>query len=99
MKAAALALLVAGCASLSPGQDVVIGCKTADVATTMYALRHGAVEANPLMHAVLAHGILPFLLIEGVVTWFLVRHYNEAPAIITVASCAPPAWNLLQFAR
>ncbi len=47
-----VALLTNGCAVLTSPHTFAV-CKAADVGTTIYALQHGAVEANPLMAGII----------------------------------------------
>jgi hypothetical protein len=82
-----------------------LGLQLCDVATTLAFLRHGVAEANPLITAVMALVVSPWLALAliklggcalGVYAWKsrrtrLLRHAN-----LFFAACV--AWNLLALA-
>lgn len=53
----AIVLMLQGCAILGD-KRVAAGCQVADGLTSAYALKHGAVEANPLLSGLSPAGIL-----------------------------------------
>lgn len=101
IRALILALLLNGCAVLSD-RRVAAGCQVADGLTTYYALKHGAVEANPLLSGIGPTGILVLKLAFAYIAW---RVFNPAErkqekvdkfaaGAVSVMGCLPAVNNL-----
>ena len=92
------ALLLSGCATLQTPQASV-GCQVADVATTAIALHAGAVEMNPVAHALIGSVGWPgFLAVKIGVGLWLAHEAKKAPTVVAVANmatCAVAVHNLL----
>lgn len=93
MKLALVAMLLGGCAALgSPA--ATYGCQGADVATTLYAVHHGAVEANPIMAPLVAHPAV-FIAAKLALAWGLVRWAStEQRAAVNVVTCGVAIHNV-----
>lgn len=87
----ALVLLLGGCSALASREATVV-CQAADVVSTYHAVRHGAIERNPLWKGVISHlGWGGFLLGKVAVTLVLLEYHEElgqSGALINAASCA-----------
>lgn len=82
-KSILILLLLSGCATL---QDVAVSpnttavCSAADVATTAFALHHGAVESNPVIKLLLKpFGIFGYAAFSGFIVYEIYEHYKEIP--------------------
>ena len=76
-----------------------VGCQVADAATTIAAVKRGAVEMNPLFKSTLQHRLWAgFLAEKGIVIWLGIIAWDhitpEAKTGFNVASCLPPINNL-----
>lgn len=68
---------------------IVIALQAADALSTLYAFKHGAVEANPVMRKLMdTLGTVPGLLLPKVVYGGLVWFYRDALTIEAVAVVA-----------
>lgn len=68
---------------------LLIALQTADVLSTLYAFRNGAVEANPFMHKLMdTLGTVPGLLLPKVIYGALLWFYRDALTIEAVAVVA-----------
>ena len=87
-------LLLSGCAQLA-SDGAIIGCQAADVGTTAYALRHGAVEANPLLQNMNIGTMLAVkaLLAWGIVT-FVPKQDVVARSTLNVLACGTAIHNI-----
>lgn len=84
-----------GCAALGSAQ-ATYGCQAADAATTLYAVRHGAVEANPLMAGVLHLGALPFVLAKLGIAYVLTEYTRpEFRAPVNALTCGVAVHNVM----
>ena len=64
----------------------IVALQAADVLSTLYAFRHGAVEANPVMRKLMdTLGTVPGLLLPKVVYGGLVWFYRDALTVEAVA--------------
>lgn len=98
-------LMLAGCAStkeLSVG-EVAAGCKAADSASTLYLLRHGGQELNPVMDIFLRMGTVPFLAAQAAVVW-AIWHYQDQmspgqKSASIVVTCFPAVHNVVGIVR
>ena len=68
---------------------LIVALQVADVLSTLYAFRNGAVEANPVMRKLMdTLGTVPGLLLPKVVYGGLVWFYRDALTIEAVAVVA-----------
>lgn len=88
--------LVSACAPLQH-REIFVACETLDTATTLYAVRIGAVESNPLMVSLVAHPVF-FVLFKGGLIWLAMRNWNQiepaAQVALNVSSCIPVVNNV-----
>lgn len=80
MKPAAIVLIIclSGCSTIQNNVGPIhAACATFDVVTTIAALENGAVEANPLMAAVIDSGGYPLLIAINVLLIYLVWKNQE----------------------
>lgn len=95
-----LLFFLSGCVVVPQGQDapwyasegLFDACQGADVATTLYAVAHGAVELNPL-------GLPLIIALKGLVVWMRHDKDDEIKAegggvVLNIISCAPVINNL-----
>lgn len=95
-----LLLALQGCAVLGD-KRVAAGCQVADGITTAYALKHGAVEANPLLSGVSPAGIL---LLKFMFAYVIYKAFADsehttsgdkaAIGAVTLLGCIPAAHNV-----
>ena len=97
-----LALCLAGCGTFQPeSTDTYAVCKTADVATTAYALHTGRfVEMNPIIRALIGHGFIPLVLV-AYGTWWLLEKLNEPKVTVAanVVTCGVAIHNVALLAK
>ena len=95
-----LATLLSSCATMKNPHTYAV-CTALDVGTTVYALNHGFVEANPIWAAVIEVGGIPLFIIANVAIVYLVYKLNEkypkeAEAVIPIgvaARCGAGIYN------
>ncbi len=91
----ALSFLLSGCATVA-SKEATVACQVADGASTIYALRHGAVEANPVMSKVIAGlGPVGLVAVKLVAAYVLINFVSEelrAPA--NLVTCAVAVHNI-----
>lgn len=79
-----LCLILAGCQTLGKKETFAV-CKTADIATTAYALHNGiGHEANPAAAKMMTHGYFPLIAI-GFLTYKALERVNS-PGLNRVAN-------------
>lgn len=96
-------LLMIGSAQANTLEDVATSpetfavCKIADVASTAYLLERGlAVEANPVVRALLVHGYAPLIAISIGLYYFLKEVNNPvATGTANAITCGVAVHNLL----
>lgn len=96
-----LLILLHGCAIISDHR-VAAGCQVADGLTTWYALKHGAVEANPLLNGVSPGAILAIKLMFAYIVYKALDPKGKpqtgvnkfAGGAITVMGCVPAINNV-----
>lgn len=93
-------ILTNGCAVVT-SPHTFAACKAADVATTAYALHHGAAEANPLVAGILhATGYGGLIVVSGLMVWGVYKLSKRAemkPAVgaANVITCGAAVNNLM----
>ena len=98
-----LYFMLSGCASmpepvktLAESPNTFAACRAMDTLTTAYALRHGFVEANPIMRGILTGAGWPLFIALQIGMTLAMYRSELSPGIQTAAnavSCAPVGSN------
>jgi len=94
-----LTLSQPGCAALA-GREATVTCQVADTATSVYAVKHGAVERGLFLNGASAGYILGFGIFWMGVKLLLHDHVDETNrAILNGVACAAGAYNFTVIQR
>lgn len=81
--------------SVTGSRELAVGCQLADMATTVYALSHGAVEANPLMAALGVPGIIAVKLLLAYLLWVYHDDIGDtAMTVVNAITCGVAVHNI-----
>jgi len=102
--ACALALLLAGCASMTTEEKVHLGLASADIASTYIALGDGGREANPLFSGRdRMTTVAQLVVVNAAFQWWIHRVLKKRPNLtikpVLWLRSGVLAWNLKELAR